>query len=504
MDPRSERYDAVVVGAGLGGLSAAACLAKTGRSVLLVERQDGPGGNAHAFTRGPYTFDPAIHITAHGFNIEFLDGYLGALGAADGLELMLLESLYSVDVDGARFTFPVGVEPLTEYLGGHFPAQADGIRRYIELCADVTRESQAPPPRVALKDLEAAMAALPLLFAYRTKTLAEAIEEFVPDPQVQCLLGAQWPYMGLPPSRLSFLTGIGVWMAFMERGPVYVRGSFQKLADALARVVEENGGEILYERQVTSIRANGDGVSGITLDDGRTVDAPVVVSNADAKHTFEELVGLDLLPERFVRRLGRMRPSVSATMIYAACTLPVHELGLAGETFVYDHWDHDETWADVEAGRLGGMWLSVPTLHDASLAPEGEHLVIFTSLMPYDIGEPWSGAKARYEELMVARVERLLPGFRDSITFLDSATPETFERYTLAQRGALYGWENTPNQTQPKRLPFETPVNGLYLAGHWTDPGTGSVRCLLSGLRTAAAIDGEHDPIAFLGRLGRG
>jgi prolycopene isomerase len=181
--------------------------------------------------------------------------------------------------------------------------------------------------------------------------------------------------------------------------------------------------------------------------------------------------------------------------------LPLHELGVTAETFVYDHADHDATWADVTAGRIGGTWLSVPTLHDPSLAPEGEHLVIFTSLMPYDIGEPWSEANARVTEQMVDRVEALLPGYRDSITFIDSATPETFHRYTLAHQGAIYGWENTPNQTLPKRLPQQTPIDGLLLAGHWTNPGTGSVRCLLSGLGAAAIVAGHHDPIEFLDTL---
>jgi prolycopene isomerase len=307
--------------------------------------------------------------------------------------------------------------------------------------------------------------------------------------------------MGLPPSRLAFLTGTGVWMALMEQGPVYVRGSFQKLADALAHVILQNGGEILYRRSVTGIGVDGETVTGVRLDDGREVRADAVVSNADALQTFEHLVGFEHLPERYVKRLRRMKPSVSAVMVYSACTLPVQESGLASEVFVYDHWDHNETWADVEAGRLGGMWLSVPTLHDPSLAPDGEHLVMLTSLIPYDIGEPWSEAKPRYEELLVDRVEKLLPGYRDSITFLESATPETFERYTLAQKGAIYGWENTPQQSQPKRLPFETPLGGLYLAGHWTDPGTGSVRCLLSGLRAAAAVQGQEDPFKFLQQL---
>jgi phytoene desaturase len=498
---RGDSYDVVVIGAGLGGLSAAATLTRAGKRVLLVERQDGPGGNARAFRRGPYTFDPAIHVTAHGFEIEFLEGYLGALGVASSVELMTLERLYAVDVCGSRFILPVGVEAVIEYLAERFPREREGIAGYIQTCAQATRESQAPPPRVELKDLEAVMAALPTLFKYRTSTLQAAIDEFVGDPEAKSVLGAQWPYMGLPPSQLSFMAGTGVWMALMEPGPVYVRGSFQKLADALAAVVIEGGGEVCYGSGASKITVDGGRIEGVTLEDGRAVRAPVVVSNADARQTFEKLLGVEHLPEGFRRRLDRMRPSVSAFMLYSASTLELDEEELAGEVFVYDRWDHDESWADVTAGRLGGMWLSLPTLHDRSLAPDGEHLVIFTSLMPYDIGEPWQEAKPRLTEQMIDRVETLLPGFRESITFVDSATPETFEQYTLAQNGAIYGWENTPNQTLPKRLPHITPVEGLFLAGHWTNPGTGSVRCLLSGLNAAAAVVGQRDPMEFLGSL---
>ncbi len=501
MGASEDSYDAIVVGAGLGGLSAAAALAKAGKRVLVAERQDGPGGNARAFERGPYTFDPAIHVTAHGFNIEFLDFYLQALGIASSLELMVLEEMYSVELCGDRFTLPTGVEAVIEYLGDQFPSERDGIAKYIATCAQATIESQAPPPRVALKDLEAAMAALPTLFKYRTSTLQAAIEEFVSDPQAQAVLGAQWPYMGLPPSKLSFMAGTGVWMAFMAPGPVYVRGSFQALADALAAVVTDNGGTAIYGAAVSRIELDEGRVSGVTLEDGNQFRAPIVISNADARLTFEQLIGAEHVPDRLARRLGRMTPSISAFLLYSASTLPLEQLDVTAEVFVYDHPDHDATWGDVSAGKLGGTWLSVPTLHDHSLAPDGEHLVIFTSLMPYDIGEPWPEAKARVTEEMVARVEQLLPGYRDSVTFMDSATPETFHHYTLAHQGAIYGWENTPNQTLPKRLPQQTPIEGLLLAGHWTNPGTGSVRCLLSGLSAAATVAGLHDPIEFLGTL---
>ncbi len=496
-----DSYDAVVVGAGLGGLSSGACLAKAGKKVLLVERQDGVGGNAHAFQRGEYTFDPAIHVTAHGFNIEFLEFYLGALGIRDHLDLLRAENNSGVHIADARFTLPIGVDALTQYLSEQFPHDADGIAAFLGTCADATRESQAPPPRVAPKDLGELMAALPTLFKYRTATVADVLDEFLTDPQAKAVCGAQWPYLGLPPSRMSFMAYSGAWMALVEPGPIYPRGGFQALADALADAIRANGGDVMLDTAVTSIPVEEGRASGVVLDGGEAVRAPIVVSNADAKLTFEQLVGVEHLPDRLVRKLGRMKPSLSAFLLYSATTLDPSDFGIDHETFVYRHWDHDETDREIQDGGLGAMWFSVPTQHDPGLAPDGEHVVIFTSLMKYDIGEPWDEAKPRYTEMMIDEVESRMPGFRDSTTFLDSATPATFESYTLSHQGAAYGWENTPSQTVPKRLDYRTPVEGLFLAGHWTHPGTGSVRCLLSGAQTAAAIMDLNDPIELLGSL---
>jgi phytoene desaturase len=498
---RNDTYDAIVVGGGLGGLSTGACLARAGRSVLLVERQDGPGGNARAFRRGPYTFDPAIHVIAQGFNIEFLDFYLSALGVRDRVDLLPTEDLFGADIAGSRFRLPIGLEALTERLTEYFPGEAAGIRGFVETCAQATRESQAPPPRVALKDLDTVAAALPTLFRYRTSTLADVLDEFLKDPEAKAVCGAQWPYLGLPPSRISFMAYSGALMALTEPGPLYPRGGFQALADALEEGIRANGGELMFDTTVTKVSIDGGRAAGVVLDDGRELHAPVVISNADARQTFEKLVGVEHLPEPFTRRLARMKPSLSAFLLYSAATLDPSEHDMSHETFVYRHWDHDRTHREILDGGLGGMWLSFPTMHDRSLAPEGEHLIIFTALMPSDIGRPWPEAKEHYTELMLAQAEAVLPGYRDSITFVDSATPATFEHYTLAHAGAAYGWENTPSQTVPKRLDYRTPLDGLFLAGHWTHPGTGSVRCLLSGAQTAAAVLDEPNPIAMLGSL---
>jgi len=528
--PSSDSFDVVVIGAGLGGLSAGACLAKAGRRVLVVEREEGPGGNARAFRRGPYTFDPAIHVTAQGFNVEFLDFYLSALGIAGNVELLRAEDFFGVDIAGERFRLPIGLGPLKSYLAERFPHEADGVTRFVETCAQTTRESQAPPPRVGLADLDAVKAALPMLFRYRRATLADVLDEHLDDPLAKAVCGAAWPYLGLPPGRLSFMAYSGALMALLDPGPLYVKGSFQGLADALAGCIVGNGGEIVTGCAVSAIELGEGRVAGVELEDGETsggetdartgdantlgartgsgggrrVAAKVVVSNADARQTFERLLPAEALPERFRRRLAKMRPSISALVLFSAARLDPAAHGLSHEHFLYPTGNHDAVYDGVLEGSLGGTWLSLPSIHDPSLAPAGEHIVVFSSLMPYDIGEPWEQAKPRYMELMLDAVERMLPGYREALTFADCATPATFQRYTLAERGAAYGWENAPDQTVPKRLDFRTPIEGLFLAGHWTHPGTGSIRCLLSGAQTAAAIEGREHPVELLASLAGG
>jgi prolycopene isomerase len=497
--PAHDEYDAIVVGGGLGGLSAGACLARGGRHVLLVERQDGVGGNAHAFVRGPYTFDPAIHVTAHGYNIEFFDFYFAALGIGDRIELIPAETFLAVDICGERFHFPIGTQALIDALDEYFPGAGAGS--FIRVAADATSESQQPPPRVPLRDLEEAMKALPTLFKYRTATLQEVLDEHVSDERAKAVCAGQWPYMGVPPLRSSFMAYTSAFMATCDPGPQYVRGSFQALADAIAWAITQSGGEVLVSTEATRILVEDGKVAGVELEGEQRVRAPLVVSNADARLTFDRLVGEEHVPERYLKRLRRMKPSVSAFLLYSAAKVDPASYDLEHETLVYRHWDHEETWQDVLAGRPGGTWLSFPTMHDPALAPPGEHIVIYTSLMPYDVGEPWEEAAERLTQQMIDQVEEIMPGYREAITFVDSATPHTFESFTLAQEGAIYGWENVPGQTVPKRLDFRTPIEGLWLAGHWTHPGTGSVRCLLSGAQTAGAIDGMHDPRELLGLL---
>jgi prolycopene isomerase len=489
--PVADAYDAVVVGGGLGGLSAAALLAKAGRSVLVVEQGAAAGGYAHSFTRGPYRFDPAVHFTVQAAENGLLDLVLRVLGVRDRCMLMPHEWLYEASFPGLRVRVPAGKDAFVAAHARHFPQEADGIRRFVDLAEELTEQSQDVGGNVSLRKLDAASADFPTLFRWRRSTLAEALDEHLHDPRLKALLAASWPYAGLPPSRLSFLTWAAMLMAMLEDGPFQVRGGFQRLVDALVQGFEDHGGELVLGCAAKGIEVAGGRVSGVRLEGDRFIRAPVVVANADARQTFARLVGAQHLPPGFVRRLGRLEPALSACIAFAATTLDLREHGAAHETFLHHSWDHDETYRGILGGGLGGMWVTVPTLHDPSLAPPGEHIAIVTSHMPYEVGTPWRELRERYRGLMLGELEQTFPGFTGRLRYFEMGTPQTLQRYALNDQGAMYGWANTPSQATSQRLAHRTPIDGLLLAGHWAQPGSGSLRAIYSGMHAAQQVLGH-------------
>jgi prolycopene isomerase len=163
-------------------------------------------------------------------------------------------------------------------------------------------------------------------------------------------------------------------------------------------------------------------------------------------------------------------------------------LDLAHEIFVPTQWDHEEDKARIAAGRPAGVWLGIPSLVDDSLGPAGDHPLAISGIAAWDIGRPWNEVRDEHAREMIEIAERVIPGLGSNIKFLETATPETLARFTRNAGGAMYGWEHTVNQVGTRRLPHATPIEGLFLSGSWTIPGSGSLRSFASGVHTAAMI----------------
>jgi len=406
---------------------------------------------------------------------------------------------YKAVTPGASIVAPVGLDAFIEEHQRLFPDEREAIDEYFRLCVKLHIEAHTLPPSLGFDKLDETAKQFPVLFKYARSTVTAAVEEYLTDPRLRALASSMWPYIGTPPHKASLVT-LATHISVLVDGSYYPVGSAQTTADALAVAIVRSGGEIVVGRSVERILLDGDRARGVVLDGGDRVTAPVVVSAIAAPTLFEKLIGLDRLPSSFVKRFRRMKVASSAVLVYASTKLDLEGMGAAHENFLSLHEDHEDSWRDILAGDPGGMWMTVPTIVDPSLAPAGEHAVTITSVARNDAAGGWKTDLDGFAASMVDSFEPLFPGLRDSLNIVEIATPPTLERFTGNIDGAAYGWDNTPTQSGGKRSPRVVPgLEGVFLAGHWTQPGSGTIRCLVSGYHTAQVVLSSvgADPIPF-------
>lgn len=494
-EARRDAYDVIVVGAGIGGLTAASLLAKAGRSVLVVERHDRPGGYAHSFRRGALRFDSAVHLVggcgeSGPAGPGLLHRLLRALRVAQTCEFVPANPFYTTHFPGFSLDVPTGVEEFVEAHARRFPASEKNLRSFVQTCLDVWRETEDATDIQLSTDLGMLRRRHGTLVRFHRASLADVLRRQIHDPQLAAALATLWPYVGLPPSRASFVFFATMLVSYLAEGAWYCRGTFQQLARALVSGLEHGGGELLLRSIVRRIRVTDGRVCGVVLENGQEIAAEQVVSNADARQTFEELLAGEALEPRFGRRLRTLRPATSAFVVYAAGRYDPREAGLGHENFFWPGLDHEAHADSAALARPDWLTLTVPTFLDPGLAPRGTNAYVLTTLVPGDAVPSWRERKEWMTERLLARAERHLPGFGASLSFVEAASPRTFERYTRNQAGAVYGWELSPEQVGIGRLRLRSPIGGLYLAGHWTRPGGGIYGVVRSGIESAAAVSG--------------
>lgn len=496
-ESRHEAYDIVVIGAGIGGLSVAALLAKAGKSVLLIERHDRPGGYAHGFRRREFHFDAGVHLVSgcgeHGYrNGSTIHKICRAVGIDPGAIFVPIQSYARVVFPGFELRLQAGEEDFVSGLSERFPRERQRLLELFRLCRVVAEEAMLAE-EVLDQGRNAAVSparALANLFRYRRATLAQVLDEFLVDPRLKSACAALWPYLGLPPSQLSFLYWASMMAGYIYEGGYYCRRSFQTYADQLSAAITGLGGEVLLNSSVRRIDVARGKINGVVLENGQFIQADTVVSGVDIRQTAELMIGHENLPHGHLENLRQLQPSLSIFANYIGTDLVLDDNVHCHESFFYGDIDHDLAYGTARTGHPNWFSATIPTLTDPSIAPPGHHIMLLTTLSPFDVGLSWREAKPQFQRRLLEQAERQFPGLNDRLIVVESGSPRTLERYTLNHQGAAYGFSPTPDQIGPNRPGVRGAVPGLFHCGHWTRPGGGVAGVSISAQLAAQAILG--------------
>lgn len=474
----------VVVGAGLGGLSAALRLAGAGRRVTVLEREDVPGGRAGVLVDGGYTFDtgPTV-LTMPGLIADAFD----AVGETmdDWLTLEPLSPLYRARfADGSALDVHASVEAMAEEIRRVCgPAEAAGYRRFVEFVSALYRvemrhfiDRNLDSPLALLRPSLARLAALGGF-----RRLAPKVAQFLKDERTQRVFSFQSMYAGLSPYDALALYAVIGYMDSVA-GVFFPRGGMHAVPRAMAGAAEKHGVTFRYGEAVSHVEMRGDRAVAAVTSGGERVACDAVVLNPDLPLA-RRLVG------RPLRR--RLRYSPSCFLLLAGSTLPAD----AHHTISFGR-----GWRSVFDELLGGRVMSDPSLlvtspsvSDPSLAPAGRssYYVLFPT-PNLDAPIDWRDLGPRYLEHVVSVLEtRGWPGFGSSLKVTHTTTPLDWHERGM-ERGTPFAAAHTFGQTGPFR-PGNLLGENVVFTGSGTLPGVGVPMVLISGRLAAERIVGP-DP----------
>ncbi|HEX2075308.1 MAG TPA: NAD(P)/FAD-dependent oxidoreductase [Geodermatophilus sp.] len=514
-------YDAVVTGAGAGGLTAALTLAREGARTLLLEKNPYVGGYAHGDGERGFYWDHGGHIL-----LAFRLGMparqvFERLGIDQRIEMVPdLQTFQCVFPDG-RTEIPADLTMAAEQLSKRYPAERHGITRLLLSMERMVAELDLVVPSFRIADVPGQRrpldrvleqfqrpwlgdAVAPLagrlglpghtLLKYQNRTLQQMLDEHLRDPDLKAILSMLCVGIGTAPSELSAVIA-SVFLVHALRLMWMPKGGFGRLAEVLREMFVEAGGTVVTGAEVDRMLVAGGRVRGVRTVDGREFTADAVVCASDARRLYTEQLPAEVVPPKLRAAVQAFPTTPAFFQVQLGIDLNLDSARYGGDlkrlNFVYPHRDIDKAMANFSLGNVeeAAYYLYVATFHQPELAPPGMHSIKLECPTRLDsVGIDWDRDKDAIADSFIRRTEALIPGLRRHIVARRVHTPLDMLRRTRNDRGAFAGWAMVPQMLGRSRPQQRSPVPGLYLAGQWTTPNAGLPWVVLSGYNTAGLV----------------
>jgi prolycopene isomerase len=494
-----EQYDVIVVGAGLGGMTAASLLAKRGLSVLMVDQQNKPGGACTSFKREDHVFDVGAAML-YGFGDKGFKPFRFLINELEEpIDVVAHSTLARMTFEGQEIIFWPDIDRFLAELIKLFPQEKDGLKAfYADLYKMyenivIKNEVISPPsefsPRQGLRRLMSDPLAIVKMQKLLTTSTLDLLEKYFHAPEVinffDKLCSA---YSYTTAEETPAVLAATMFIDNHVGGVYFPAGGAQMLPNTIEKAFERYDGQTLYRKLVDEILIRDGQAYGVRLSDGVEIRADRVIANATVWNIYGKLIRLEhIQPERlkWVQTLVPTFPSMTMYMIVDRESFPA---GLyPWEIFI-------ENRKVIDSSDLT---LYINSLVDTSLCP-ADHLVVMAIAPnmcqwphPDEPGyhSPEYEAQKQHEaDRMIDQIELHIPGFRKHIRSLIIGTPTTIERYLLKNGGAVGGPKNQIGQEMLKRLHARSEWKNLYFCGDSTVMGTGAPATTVSGVGAANVI----------------
>lgn len=474
-------YDIIIIGAGLGGLTAGAKLAKEGNKVLLIEQHDRPGGCATTFKRKDYIFEVGLHE---------MDGLAGAdmkikifreLGVFDNVEFLKVPEFYHFVNSRYEITIPHDPEKATEVLIDNFPGEETGIKAYFDQILNAKKKAKESEGKADI-------------------SLGEFLDSIISNEDLKLVLLGNLGYFHDDPYSVSLIYYSIAQGRYFLGGGNFIKGGSQKLSNYLSDYITQNGGKVILKHMVTDIITENNKAVGVKYTEINKNTSEVYSAYADeiiANAAIPNVANM-LLPkeegEKLQQQTDNLKTGASLLTIYLGFKKRPKDIGSKYySTFVFD--DSIKTQADIKKNNSGdfnerSFTFVDYSMVDSALTTEGKSVGVICCIDYYSdwnklSDEEYKAKKKTVGEIYIEKLEKLIPGIKDQIEYYEVGTSKTVARYTLNPEGAVYGFAQTPQRMMLDKIQS---IDNLHFASAWTKIGGGFSGAIYSGYLCALDI----------------